>query len=144
MAKSFADQVGQFVEKTQRNLDAVFKQSTQEVFEIAQTPKGAGGRMPVDTGNLRASLAMYLNGTPSAKGESGYSITVASAKFGDRIQGVYEGVDYALRMEYGFVGEDKLGREYNQKGNFFVGNAVAQWDDIVTKNARLLAARQGV
>ena len=142
MAKTFAAQIGDFVEKTERNLNAVFKQSAGEVFEIAQTPKSAGGRMPIDTGILRASLKMSLNGQPTGQGEAAYIATVARAEFGDVVRGEYT-VDYAMRQEYGFVGTDSLGREYNQKGNFFVGNAVGQWQNIVTKNARLLAQIQG-
>ena len=98
--------------------------------------------MPVDDGTLVKSLKMTLGGQPTGQGETAYIATVARASFGDVVRGEYT-VDYAMRQEYGFVGEDKLGREYNQKGNSFVGNAVGQWQNIVTKNARLLAQIQG-
>ena len=142
MPKTFAATVGDFVEKTERNLTAVFKQSVEDVFEIAQTPKGEGGRMPVDNNFLRGGLRMTLNGQFVSQGEAAYIATVERADFGDVVRGEYT-VDYAMRQEYGFVGTDSLGREYNQKGNFFVGNAVGQWQNIVTKNARLLAQIQG-
>lgn len=39
--------------------------------------------------------------------------------------------NYARRMNYGFVGEDSLGRTYNQSGFGFVEKAAARWPFIV-------------
>jgi hypothetical protein len=142
MAKTFAASIAEFVDKTEENLNAVFKQSAYEIFEIAQTPKGSGGRMPIDTGILRASLHIAVNAQDVANGPTSYVVILNQAQFGDTIRGEYRGVNYALRQEFGFVGTDSLGRTYNQQGNFFVGNAAAQWQNIVNKNARLAAERQ--
>ena len=40
---------------------------------------------------------------------------------------------YARRIEYGFVGEDSLGREYNQKGRFFVRKNIKRAKQIVSQ-----------
>lgn len=109
-----------------RNADLVFKQSSQDVFEIAQTPVAQGGNMPVDTGFLRNSLVSGLNGTTAMTGADGYVMTIAGAELGDTIQG-YWTADYARHVEYGANG---------RAPRFFARNAAAQWQAIVDKNAR--------
>jgi hypothetical protein len=37
---------------------------------------------------------------------------------------------YARRIEYGFVGEDRLGRYYNQPGRHMVGQTMAEAETI--------------
>lgn len=121
--------------KTKAGAEAVFKQSVQDVLRIAQTPKNAGGRMPVKDGILRNSLQSRLNGTTIMTGEASYTAALAGWSAGDVIEAGWT-TDYARRMEYGFVGTDSLGRTYNQAGNFFVRNAVLEWPRIVAENAR--------
>lgn len=118
--------------RAKRNLELVIKQSIQDVSELAQTPKAQGGRMPVDTG--------FLRNTYTAEGLSGpdaYVAAVASFQIGATFQAGWTAA-YALRMEKGFVGEDSLGRTYNQPGNFFMETALMQWQDINNRNAAKL------
>lgn len=132
MSKFVAD-VKAFSDLSEKRISAVFKQSAQELFSMAQTPKGEGGNMPVDTGFLRNSLQMDINGMPVSEGSQSYTLAILNADFGDVITGTYQAA-YALRMEQGFVGRDSLGRSYNQTGNFFVKKAAMQWQQIVRKN----------
>jgi HK97 gp10 family phage protein len=55
-------------------------------------------RVPVDTGELRDSMRVDLD-------EVGESTASGSVSFG---------TDHARRIEYGFLGKDKLGRRYHQ------------------------------
>jgi len=48
---------------------------------------------------------------------------------------------YARRQNYGFVGEDSLGRTYNQEGAHFVEAAVAVWPTIVELVAEDIKAK---
>ncbi len=43
---------------------------------------------------------------------------------------------YARRQNYGFVGADSLGRDYNQSGSYFVEGAIANWQQIVVRAAK--------
>lgn len=137
MAKTFAAQIKKFRDLTVEKLELVVKQSAQDVMEIAQTEKGAGGRMPVDLGFLRnSSFVAGLNGSISAKGSGdAYVGVIAGLELGDTFFAGWT-AEYAMRMEYGFVGTDKLGRTYNQSGNFFAQSAAAQWQNIVAMNAQ--------
>lgn len=88
---------------------------------------------PVDTGNLRNSLVAHVNGDAAMvtgagneaseiASRSGYNQSIAnimSAKLGDKISFVYHAT-YARRLNYGFVGFDRLGRFYNQSGRFWI------------------------
>ena len=53
-----------------------------------------------------------------------------NAEIGDTLGFGFQAV-YAPRMEFGFVGQDSLGRNYNMAGNYFVQGAVDQWVTLV-------------
>lgn len=129
-----AADIGKWSAKAKRNQELVVKQSIQDMSEIAQTPKAKGGRMPVDTGFLRNSYSCGINGSVSLTGPAVYTAAVAGMDMGDSFDAGWT-VDYALRMEKGFVGQDSLGRAFNQSGNFFMEYALSQWQAINDANA---------
>lgn len=135
--KPFAAQIAELAGKTLEQQRAVLSASVQDVIEAAQLPVAQGGRMPVDTGFLRNSLVSELNGSKVAEGAEGYTLVSAQIEPGDTARFGWT-AEYAMRMEYGFVGEDSLGRTFNQQGKFFVEGAAAQWQGIVAKNAARL------
>lgn len=141
---TFSAQVSAWVNKSQRRIDTVFKESAQDVITIMQEvgPSVAnpdstgGGHMPVDTGALRASLQAALNspGQVVFRPPSGSSIrydpspvalVIASAKPGDTIYATYS-VEYAKAMEYRYG---------------FVRLAAQQWQDVVSRAAARVKAR---
>lgn len=130
---SFAE-LGDWADKTEEQLMRIFKQSIQDVLELAQTPKAQGGHMPVVTSFLRNSLASDLNGVKLAEGPDSYVLALASLQAGDTAFFSWT-AEYARRVHYGFTGTDSLGREYNQAGQPFRDNAAAQWQSIVAANA---------
>lgn len=153
--RSFSAQVGEWATKTKARMIYVFRASAQEVISKMQTvgpsvknPGGGdGGNMPVDTGFLRASLISTLN-DPSTEvkfkedsvktyvwDEGQVQLIIAAAQIGDTIYAVYT-ANYARRMEYGFQGQDSLGREYNQEGYGFVRLAAQGWQGIVEEVVR--------
>lgn len=128
MTTSFTAQVERWATNTEQKLEAVFKESAQEVFSIAQTPVAQGGNMPVDTSTLRNSLMSGLNGSTSLVGPDSYVLAIAGAKLGDTIFGGWGGpaAGYARPVEYGSRG---------RPGRRFMGQAAAQWQAIVARNA---------
>lgn len=131
MAGTFTAKVKAFTDRTKEKIEVVVKQSAQEVFSIAQTPKAQGGRMPVDTGTLRGSLTMALNGSTVGVGPESYTLAIAGYELGDTIFGGWGGpaAGYARFQEYGTS---------KMAGNFFMLNAAQQWQAIVAKNAALV------
>lgn len=132
--KTFTASVKAWGDKALENAELVLKASAQELMDIAQLPTAQGGRMPVITGTLRNSLVSGLNGAMNQGGGDSYALTIAGMKLGDTAQFAWVAA-YARRIEYGFSGQDSLGRNYNQSGRHFVGAAAAQWQRIVAENA---------
>ena len=123
--KSFAASLDAFANKTVAQMKAVMQESVQDVVAIAQSPKAQGGRMPVDTGNLRNSLASGLNGTFGPAGPESYELTIAGMEIGDVARFAWT-AEYAIYQE---LGTSKM------HGNHFVGSAAAEWPSIVEANA---------
>lgn len=131
-------------------LGKVKKDGTRGVSKRAFGPAprmGGGGRLPVDTGFLRASLVVTIGETlppittPPKEGgahtwdSSAVEMKLEGAGLGDTITAAYTAA-YARRIEYGFKGKDKLGREFNQAGTRFVALAAQQWPQIVAAVCR--------
>lgn len=123
--KSFAASLDAFADKTVAQMKAVMQESVQEVVATAQTPKAQGGRMPVDTGNLRNSLASGVNGAFGAPAPESYELTIAGMEIGDVARFAWT-ANYAMYQE---LGTSKM------HGNHFVGAAAAEWPQIVERNA---------
>lgn len=125
-----------WVRETKERMTAVYRGSVQELAkEMTQTIPN-GGRVPVKTGNLARSLlasttAMPITGPgPFAGDDIGPVLLTLEA--GDTLYLGYQ-ARYARRQNWGFVGEDSLGRSYNQSGFGFVESAAANWSQIVDR-----------
>ena len=67
MMGNFSKQIGRFNDKFERRYRAVARTAVQDTVAIAQRPRGAGGRMPVVTSFLRASIAANVGSMPSGE-----------------------------------------------------------------------------
>lgn len=145
--KSFSASVSDWVQQSERRMTAVFKQSAQDVILMVKE------KSPVDTGFLRASLLASTSAMPlidpEANNPEGASVgdndaqvalVIAGAQLGQTIYAGFTAA-YARRIEYGFKGEDSLGRTYNQEGVGMVRLAAQEWQNIVYRNSALAKAR---
>lgn len=146
MPQSFSAQVSKWVLESEQRLDAVFKQSAQDVADEMTRPVGAGGRMPVDTGFLRASLQASTTEMPlidrDARPSAGQTyqdsasqitLVIANAKLGDPIFLGFS-ASYSQAVEFGARGRPPAG---------FVRGAADQWQSIVNRNAAEARRRAG-
>lgn len=148
MAKlSFSAQVAAFAEKIPGAVEAIFKESVQEVVSEMQTPMAAGGRMRVDTGFLRASLMASTASMPTiSAGKTpvgGKSYTYDEGQ----IEAVILGADVNDTLYIGYTAAYAGHREYGVNGqapDAFVRSAVQRWDSIVEAKARELKSRLGL
>ncbi|HEL4296710.1 TPA: hypothetical protein UM674_000639 [Stenotrophomonas maltophilia] len=134
MANKFADQVKAFTEKARLRQEAIFKGSAQKLMEEANTPEGQGGKMPVDTGFLRNSVAASTDGPPEAGGQP-VELVFLGLQVGQTVWAGWT-AKYAMRMEHGFFGEDSKGRTYAQAGKGFARAAAQNWAFIVEAVAK--------
>lgn len=129
-----------WAESTQRLLTALLRNSVQELAVEASKTIPNGGRVPVKTGNLGRSVVIDNKPPQIAEGEApaqDFALGVSKINPGDTVYIGYT-AKYARRQNYGFVGQDSLGRTYNQSGFGFAEAAAAQWPQIVATQAAKL------
>jgi len=123
----------QWTKKTEKRIDAVMKDATQSVVAVAQQTKAKGGRMPVDTGNLRNSLQSSIAGGASGEGKESYIMVAGNMKGGDVATFTWT-AEYAAAVNNGNRG---------RPGAHFVEGAVDQWPAIVRASIAKAKARVG-
>ena len=154
----FSNIVSPWTQESQKRLNAVFRLSTQRIIEVMQRTDAEGGYLPYKDGFLRASLVVLVNKNAPAPDKTQadssntynpaeIQLAIASAVAGDRIVAAYT-MEYARRLEFGFVGVDSLGRSYNQPGIGWTAKATQQWRQIVAEveqeaMARVASRNQG-
>ena len=126
----------QWTKKTEKRIDAVLKDATQSVVAVAQQTKAKGGRMPVDTGNLRNSLQSSVAGGAMGEGKESYIMVAGNMKGGDLATFTWgnDDVPYARPVNNGNRG---------RPGAHFVEGAVDQWPAIVRASIVKAKARVG-
>lgn len=146
----FANQVDAWVQQTEKRMNAVFRLSTQKVITYMQE------NVPYQDGFLRASLVVLVNQDPPPPNQSQedgmgkytdayMQLQIAGAVAGDRITAAYT-MEYARRLEFGFVGTDSLGRHYNQPPRAWTRLAAQMWKKFVdeaTAEAKARVASKG-
>jgi hypothetical protein len=138
---SFADQITKHAETYRKRMRATAREAVQDTVAIAQETRGAGGRMRVDTGFLRASIQGAIGHMPSGpttNGEdknypdgtvvAGEPVSVTLLKWEPGEQHLFIGwtANYARPREY-------------QDG--FLRGAVELWPTTVDVAARRVKAR---
>jgi len=123
----------QWTKKTEKRIDAVLKDATQSVVAVAQQTKAKGGRMPVDTGNLRNSLQSSVAGGATGEGKESYIMVAAGMNGGDLATFTWT-AEYAAAVNNGNRG---------RPGAHFVEGAVDQWPAIVRASIAKAKARVG-
>jgi hypothetical protein len=133
----FSSAVDAWAMQTEQRLEAVVKTAAQDVASEMIRPVGAGGRMRVDTGFLRASLRSSTAAMPQIDqssqpglgggfGDPDVALTILGAAMG---QPIYLGftASYAAHREYGANGQAPDG---------FVRGAAEQWTSLVSSAVR--------
>jgi hypothetical protein len=132
--------------KSAERLTALLRNSVQELAVAASKTVNEGGRVPHKTGNLSRSVIVDTKepqrDADGVKHEApqDFSLGVANIDPGDTVWIGWQAI-YSARMNYGFVGEDSLGRTYNFSGFGFAEAAAAQWPAIVAAEAAKLGGK---
>lgn len=148
MAKlSFSATVAAFAEKIPGAVEAVFKEAVHDVSEEMLKPTGAGGRMRVDTGFLRASALASTTAMPTINRNSG-PVEGSSYPFDfGQIEAVILGADVNDTIYVGFTAGYAVYREFGANGqapDAFVRGAAQQWQGIVDRKVGELKRRLGL
>ncbi len=126
-------------------LTALLRNSVQALALEASKTIPNGGRVPVKTGNLGRSVVVDTQ--PPKRGDADqvysaadFTLGVSKIKPGDTIYLGWQAA-YAARQNFGFVGQDSLGRTYNSSGYGFAEATAAEWPTILAREAAKLRGR---
>ena len=152
MTQSFSAQVHEIVLRNSALMEVIAKESTQRLIHIAQTPKTKGGKMPLDTGFLRASGRLSLTGMPTGptRGEKAAGRRAKGrgkkAKAANAARQTYSAPDsltitgFALGMSLFFGWTAVYARRQNLYSGF-LDSAIRQWQKIVDDVVRDVRGR---
>lgn len=142
----FAASVGAWCNGVEGAIEAIFKASVQDVISEMQRPRGAGGRLRVDTGFLRASLlgstAAMPSIDPNARPAEG-----ATYPAGQQVELTIAGLTIGQPFYAGYTASYAAAREYGARGqppDAFVRTAAQGWQAIVAKREAELMRRLGL
>lgn len=144
MTQGFADIIAGFADLAKDRQERIFRLAVEYLADEMNKTEANGGALPHLTGNLMRSFlaqkdALIAQGGADAQyAGRDVGIVIAGATLEDAIYLGWQAI-YAHRMNFGFVGEDSLGRNYNQSGRHFVERAVAMWPALVKQAASEIA-----
>jgi hypothetical protein len=128
----FRAQVSNWARQSEDRLVAVFREATQRVANEVRVPVGAGGNMPVVTGNLRRSLGISLSAMPTVQGRqfeadpsTEISLTIANSQLGQTI----------------YLGFQAVYARYQENRYGFVRLTAQRWEQIVQESAQIIRDR---
>lgn len=138
---TFSSEVSEWVRNADGAMEGVFKGSVQDLGEQWQR------NMKVITGANRGSLTAGINNEPpdvdgSTRDGNEWIAEIAPAELGDTVL-MRRTMAYSAREEFGFVGEDSLGRYYNTSGSGSMRRALQLWSSIVKANEAKVGAALG-
>ena len=131
MATSFTASVGAWVQKTEKRMTVVTKQSASDLLAGIKIAPGitrggsrTKGTIPRDLGALARSLQSSLYGSTSMTGEKSYTLVVGAMKAGSVATFTWGGAvaPYAAAVHYGARGVP---------GTFWVPEAASKWQGYV-------------
>lgn len=138
----------EFARRAKAQIKGVKTEAIQLLAKDMSLTVNEGGRVPVFSGNLSRSVliaptipAIAPAGTIFAQPD--YAAAVGALADQDVIYLGYQ-ANYARRQNDGFVGDDSLGRSYNQPGHGFREFAVARWPQTLAKANETVRAKMGV
>ena len=134
MVKSFSVSTDEIVENATKRMEAVIRQSVQEIVDIAQKPVAKGGKMRVDTGFLRASGQMSLSGVPT--GPTRPADDAAPGQYQPDVTSVVISLGKFKLGDTIYFGWTANYAKYREVYDGFLASAVQNWPAIVAKNIK--------
>jgi hypothetical protein len=129
----FSVDVARWVDKAKKRAEEAFQATAEAAVNRVKD------LTPVRTGYLRANWTAIRDGdaepTPGTVPDP--MTAIDQAPLGSTLV-VLNPVVYARRVEYGFVGEDSLGRHYNQPGRHMTQQTVAEMPSIAAAAVQLV------
>ena len=140
---SFAAQVADWCHGVEGAVEAIFRASVQDVVSEMQKPTGAGGRMRIKTGFLRASLMGSASQMPTID-PNFRPIEGKTYPDDGAVEAFIASADIDHTLYFGYTASYAAAREYGARGqapDAFVRTAAQGWQAIVSRNEAELMRR---
>ncbi len=135
---NFFKQLDAWGRKKKEQREFIARELLLRMGNRAQTPqfgvRWTGGRyeegkIPIDSLRMIKSFTVAINFRIVARGRDAHVKAAGIVQPSDRFQ-FWWATPYAKRIEFGFSGQDSLGRRYNQKGRFWATMTYNSWGSI--------------
>lgn len=132
---SFADDCARHTEQYRKRLAFVAKDATLRLVNDAQRSVSKGGRMRIDTGFLRASIAAKIGGMPSGESAntSGLQYSESETASGTPIAAAL--IRWRPATETIFIGWVANYARFREYQDGFMRGAVERWPEFVRRAA---------
>lgn len=135
MASKWMTEINAWVDETPARILAVVHRAAELLLDELRLGVQNGGKTPWVTGNMVRSIVAQLNAeiqTADGQFPTAGDANAAIALMGpdDTLHIGFQAI-YARRVNSGFVGQDSLGRNYNQEGAHFIEAAVLAWPTLL-------------
>lgn len=134
----FTAQVDAWAKGSVKRMTAIQRESTQRTIDDAQTPTAKGGRMRVDTGFLRASGQLSLNGMPTGPVRGNPTGTYTEGQFGKPTELVLARSTLEDTLFFGWTANYARAREAKDG---FLRIAAQKWPQTVAQVTKEAKAR---
>lgn len=141
---SFSNQVKAFSKKAEARYRATARTAVQDTIDMAQRPRGDGGRLPIVTGFLRASIQASQNTMPSGPttNEKNKKFPLGTQVAGEPVAMTLLKWDPSTRQTL-FVGWSAVYSRAMESRYGFLRGAAEVWDQTVAKAAKKVEAGLG-
>ena len=144
MAETFSASVARWVEKVEQARLEIFREAARTIASDMRHPKDQGGHMPVDTGNLRNSLAASTVSMPPILFKDRKTRGAKDHEFADNTAGLNAVIDSATLSQTIYLGFQAPYAHKAEEDNAFVRLAAQNWQSIVRDSTRAVKARLGL
>ena len=134
----FAAKVDAWVIGSKKRMTAIHHESVQRTIDDAQEPTAKGGRMRVDTGFLRASGQLSLNGMPTGPIRGEPDAVYAVGAFGKPTELVLASSTFDDTLFFGWTANYA---RYREVKDAFLRIAAQRWPETVAQVTREAKAR---
>lgn len=133
---TFSSQVLKFNAEAKENSSLILRTAVDLLHREVVKTKADGGNLPHDSGNLGRSAEVSTVSMPAVDteereyGAPDVSFVLNGVEYGKPVYIGFRAI-YGPVANWGFVGQDSLGRNVNRTGDYFVEKAGAKWPQLV-------------
>ena len=130
---SFAKDCQKYTDQYRKRLNFVAKDATQRLVNDAQRSVAKGGRLRIDTGFLRASIAAKIGGRPSGESSNPEGLRYSESETASGVTIAASLIRWKPATETIYIGWVANYARWREYEDGFLRGAVERWDEFVRR-----------